>query len=82
MTNDKTLVKYNLTPKDVAEMYAITEDHVRVLARKKQIPSIKIGRARRFNAEELAEAFQKIDPVEKEEALIGDESDWGIDLGI
>jgi excisionase family DNA binding protein len=42
-----------LTYADVAERFATTERHVRLLQEKKQLPSVRIGRLVRFKAEDV-----------------------------
>lgn len=42
-----------LTYADVAERFATSERHVRLLQEKKQLPSVRIGRLVRFRAEDV-----------------------------
>lgn len=57
----KTGIRYDLTVKDVAEEFDYTEAHVRVLAGKKVLPSVKRGREYRFNREQVEQALIQMD---------------------
>lgn len=51
------MVSYNTTAQDLAARYGVTDRHITNLARRGDIPGVRLGTEWRFNAVEVHEAL-------------------------